>query len=127
MALRKMLEKFDEPLPEVDGSKRKVSQEEGETPGLFQAREVAKRTKELLATRGWCLWECNTLNEDIIVVTRDELIDGYPQIYPIYTQAELELLSNTGEFTKLLVHEAKKITRATVVNIKTEHAKWINH
>lgn len=100
--------------------------EEVEMPRLLQAREVARRTKDLLATRGWCLWKCNT-PEDIIVVTRNKLIDSYPQGYPIYTQAELELLSNTGEFTKLLVHEAKKITRATVVNIKTEHAKWINH
>lgn len=84
---------------------------------LLQAQEVAKRTKQLLATQGWCLWACNTLNKDIIVVTRNELIDGYPQRYSVYTQAELELLSNTGAATKLLVHEAKKITRAILVGV----------
>ncbi|MCL0058736.1 hypothetical protein M1O47_03545 [Dehalococcoidia bacterium] len=84
---------------------------------LLQAQDVAERTRDLLATRGWCLWECSALNGDVIVVTKDELIDGYPRGYPVYTRAELELLSNTNVSTKLLVHEAKRITRAIVMGV----------
>ena len=93
---------------------------------LLQAREVASRTEDLLATRGWCLWECEALNQDIIVVARDELIDGYPQGYPVYTRGELELLSNVGESTRLLVHEVKKITRAVVMDVTQEVSRVAN-
>ena len=82
---------------------------------LLQAQDVAKRTSDLLATRGWCLWECAT-GPARIVILRDELVAGYPTGYPTYTEAELTLLSTAGDRTKRLVDEAKKITQAVVIS-----------
>ena len=46
---------------------------EGDPAALAQAGETAERTRELLATRGWCLWQCSTLGGEVIAVVRDEL------------------------------------------------------
>jgi len=90
------------------------------SPQINQAREVAQRTEELLATKGWCLWKCSVLNGDIIMVARDELATGYPEGYPVYTEAELEELFRDGvsQATLRLVHEAKKLAGAIVVGVE---------
>ena len=83
---------------------------EGDTTALAQAEAVAEHTRELLTTRGWCLWKCSSLGRDTIVVVRNESVIGYPEGYPVYTEAELEELCQDGvsEATIRLVHEAKK-------------------
>jgi len=81
-----------------------------------RAEEVARRTSELLATRGWCLWRCNTLGGEVIAVVMDENVEGVPEGYPVYIEAELEELfwSNVSGAHLRLVHEAKKLTGAKV-------------
>ena len=81
------------------------------------AEAVAERTRELLATRGWCLWKCNTLASEIIAVVLDENVEGAPEGYPTYTVVELEELLQDGvsEATLRLVHEAKKLVGAEVI------------
>ena len=83
---------------------------------LAQAEEVARRTSELLDKQGWCLWKCSALDDDIVVVCRDEADGGYPTGYPIYMEGELEKLSQDGinDKTLRLIHEAKKLTGARV-------------
>jgi len=85
---------------------------------LAQAEETARRTRELLPTRGWCLWKCAVLGGDIMVVVLDDNVEGVPGGYPVYTEAELEELCQDGvsEATLRLVHEAKKLTGAKVIN-----------
>jgi len=82
---------------------------------LEQAQEVAKQTSELLNTPGWCLWKCRALNDEVIVVTRDELVSGIPGGYPVYTEQELEYLLEADDSTLRLVHEAKKQAGAVVI------------
>lgn len=83
------------------------------------AEEAAKTGATLLKMLGWCLWKCNALDGDLVVVVRDDppmlesqrermlLRLGHLKApYVIYTEAELELLCenpNPG-----LLHEAKK-------------------
>jgi len=88
-----------------------------EATALAQAQEVARRTRELLATRGWCLWQCSMLGGDIIAVVQDELVEGIPEGYQVYTEAELEELfwADVSEATLCLVHEAKKLAGAKVI------------
>jgi len=83
------------------------------------AEVIAERTRELLATRGWCLWKCSTLAGDIIAVVLDEKVEGVPEGYSVYTEAELEELckDDVSEATLQLVHEAKKLAGAKVVAI----------
>lgn len=86
------------------------------------AEAVAERTRELLATRGWCLWKCSILGDEIIAVVLDENLEGVPAGYPVYTEAELEELCRDGvsEATLRLVHEAKKLAGATVISVVTK-------
>jgi hypothetical protein len=77
---------------------------------LLSAALVAHHTRELLSTRGWCLWECESLGGDVVVVVRDEDVSGMPEGYPVYTEAELAELfrRDISQTTLSLVHEAKK-------------------
>ena len=86
------------------------------------AEDVAECTRELLATRGWCLWKCSTLAGDIIAVVLDEKVEGVPEGYSVYTEAELEELckDDVSEATLRLVHEAKKLVGAKVVSVESK-------
>ena len=86
------------------------------------AEVIAERTRELLATRGWCLWKCSTLAGDIIAVVLDEKVEGVPERYSVYTEAELEELckDDISEATLRLVHEAKKLVGAKVVSVESK-------
>jgi len=93
--------------------------DEGARAAQAQAEETARRTREFLATQGWCLWRCSTLG-DVIAVVRDEEVtssSGIPQDVPTYTELELEELcqSDVSEATLRLVHEAKKLAGAKVI------------
>jgi len=85
---------------------------------LKEAQEVAAQTRKLLETRGWCLWRCRGLNNEVIVVLRDELITGFTAGYPTYLEQELEFLLEADDSTVKLIHEAKKIAGATIVDIE---------
>lgn len=76
---------------DIEGQGVTGATDKGDPSALAQAEEVARRTREFLATRGWCLWKCSVLNGDIIVVVRDVTVAGYPE-FPVYTVAELEEL-----------------------------------
>lgn len=77
---------------------------------MVQAEDVARRTRELFNSQGWCLWKCSTLDDEVIVVVRDESVGDMPAGYPTYYDAELEELfkDDISEATLRLVHEAKK-------------------
>ena len=85
---------------------------------LAQAQEVARRTGEFLDSQGWCLWKCSTLGNEIIAIVRDKLVEGVPEGYPVYTEAELEELcwDDVSDGTLRLVHEAKKLAGAKVTS-----------
>lgn len=89
----------------------------GQAPTEDLAEEVAQRTRELLVVQGWCLWKCSTLGGEVIAVVRDELVEGIPEGYPVYTEDELEELCQDGvsEASLRLVHEAKKLAGAKVL------------
>ena len=82
---------------------------------------VHKAQERLLTTRGWCMWKCSTLGGDIIAVVRDENVEGVPEGYPAYTEAELEELcqDDVSEATLRLVNEGKKLARAKVTTEAT--------
>ena len=85
---------------------------------LRQAQEAAARTRKLLETRGWCLWQCRALDDEVIVVLRDEFVGGFPAGYPIYLERELERLLEADDSALKLIHEAKKLAGATVTGVE---------
>jgi hypothetical protein len=88
-------------------------------PVILIAEETARRTRDLLNSRGWCLWRCAALDNDVIAVVRDELVEGVPHGYPVYTEDELTEIcgDGTSETTIKLIHEAKKLTGAMVTDM----------
>jgi hypothetical protein len=94
---------------------KELARLEGE---LRQAQEVAAQTYQLLASRGWCLWRCRALDNEVIVVLRDELITGFPAGYPTYLEQELECLLEADDSALKLIHEAKKLAGATITGVE---------
>jgi len=90
---------------------------QAEATALAQAKEVVWRTRKLLNSQGWCLWQCSTLGGEVIAVVRDELVEEVPEGYAIYTEVELEELcqDDVSEVTIRLVHEAKKQAGGRVI------------
>ena len=87
------------------------------------AEVVALRTRKLLDSRGWCLWKCSLFGGEVIVVVKDETVDGYPKGHPVYSEAELEKLmhGNIKDSSLHLVHEAKKIGGAIIMDITADN------
>ena len=85
------------------------------TPSM-SAEVVSEKTLEYLAKRGWCLWECSALNDDVILIMDPEIAEHVPTIYPAYTVQELREMAKNDLPAILLIHEAKKLYRAEVVN-----------
>jgi len=85
---------------------------------LAQAQEVAIQTCHLLATRGWCLWKCTKLNSETIAVVRDESVAGVPPGYATYTEDELEKLCRGKSSTIRLIHKAKKLGGAKIIEVE---------
>lgn len=85
---------------------------------LKQAQEVAAQTRKLLETRGWCLWRCRALDDEVMVVLRDELVTSFPSGYPTYLEQELDDLLGVNDSTLRLIHEAKKLAGARIVDVE---------
>jgi len=123
--LLKILKEGQAPKPQTPAVDTVEQDERGIaflSPQIKQAEEVARRTRELLATRGWCLWKCSTLGGEVIALVGGENVTGVPGGYPVYTELELEELCQDGvsEATLRLVHEAKKIAGTKVTSIFSE-------
>ena len=70
--------------------------------------ELVAQTQKLLHRRGWDLWKCRNLNNDIVVIALNDKIQGYPPNLPVYTEAELREIAGVNLKTRRLIHESKK-------------------
>jgi hypothetical protein len=80
-------------------------------------------TEELLATQGWCLWQCDALDGEVIALVRDESVKDVPEGYIVYTQAEMAEIGRfrVPQSTLCIIHEAKKRASATVISVESNH------
>jgi len=99
-----------------DGDAKK---EPASIPSPIQQPDEPDPTFELLATQGWCLWQCDALDDEIIALVRDESVKDVPEGYVVYTKAEMEEIGRfkVPQSTIRLVHEAKKRHAATVQSV----------
>jgi len=97
-----------------------LDREDADTTSLAQAEEVARHSRQLLATQGWCLWKCGALGDEVIAVVVDENVAGVPRGCPTYTELELAELTrgNIAGSTLRLIHEAKKLAGAVVMGVE---------
>jgi len=80
-------------------------------------------TEELLATQGWCLWQCDALDGEIIALVRDESVKGVPEGYVVYTMSEMAEIGRfkVPQSTIRLVHESKRRTGAALISVESNH------
>jgi hypothetical protein len=80
-------------------------------------------TEELLASQGWCLWQCSALDGEIIALVRDESVKDVPAGYVVYTQAEMEEVGRhkVPQATLRIIHESKKRAHAKLISIESNH------
>jgi hypothetical protein len=80
-------------------------------------------TAELLASQGWCLWQCSALDGEIIALVRDESVKDVPAGYVVYTQAEMEEVGRhkVSQATLRIIHESKKRAHAKLISIESNH------
>ena len=88
---------LDSPAPAIQSKARPH-----QTP-----EEVAAKTAELLGRRGWCLWQCEALDGEIIAVVDTALVQHLPEGYTVYNLEELHHLLKVEDSTLRLIHEAK--------------------
>lgn len=72
------------------------------------AIRVAELTEYWLEKRGWIIWECSKLNNDRVVIARDETVKGYPPGLVVFTDFELKKIADVPDATFRLIYEAKK-------------------
>jgi len=70
--------------------------------------EVARQTRELLEKKGYCLWCCHQLNDEIVLVTQDERMADMPLKYAVYTLTELSMVAEMKVNTLRLIHAVKR-------------------
>jgi hypothetical protein len=71
---------------------------------------LALKTQELLISQGWCFWKCRKLDNEIIIITRDDMLCNIPTGYIAYTEDELAEIDreNIDEGDLHLIHNIKK-------------------
>jgi len=70
-------------------------------------REVIRKTLDSIEKKGWVMWKCAKLNNDLIVIVGEKNVKGYPSGYPIYTLKEIEMTAGMSPGTIKLIHAAK--------------------
>lgn len=98
------------PLPEVELKKPIASY-----PIINDPYKTAELTRQLLDGKGWCFWKCSVFHNEIIVIIRDKAVEGYPENFTIYTEAELKELIKRSDYGMMRLHEAKKVTQGELI------------
>lgn len=97
--------------PDEYGLGREPTEEE-----LSQAAITAYETRKALDTIGWVAWECRYLDNDVIIIIRDESVKGYPRGYPVYTENEIKLHENLTAQEVRRLHLIKKATGGELIS-----------
>lgn len=104
-------ELWSRPAPTLpsQGAKGAAVVESAPALGAAETAEgAAMESHQQLVEWGWCVWRCEGLSGDIIVVAIDDTIKGYPGGYPVYTLQELEDILVLDDQLLQAAHRAKK-------------------
>lgn len=92
-------------------------------PRLFEAgitspQAVADESRRRLDTKGWVMWQCSKLAEDVsfIIVIRDKSVTGYPEGYPVFTESEMEKLDDMTIDEISMITRVKQMTKAEIID-----------
>ena len=77
---------------------------------VAHAQRTAWDTESILSNRGWCLWQCELLGNDVIAIVKDDNVQEVPGRYVTYTESELKQIftRRMNRVTLRIIHEAKR-------------------
>ena len=89
---------------------RRVSYIPREQILVSHAQRTAWDTEDILSEKGWCLWRCESLDNDIIAIARDDNAHEVPERYVAYTESELRQIFShpMDRLTLRIIHGAKR-------------------
>ena len=73
------------------------------------ARDLIHKSLRIIEEKGFVLWKCRNLNNDLVVIIKDNKTLNYPRGYPVYTLKELKEISGMGDSTIKLIHRIKVV------------------
>ncbi len=71
------------------------------------ARDLVDRSKEIIEQKGWVIWKCANLKNDLIVVIKDSSLKNYPSGYPVYTFKDLNEIAGLSDRAIRTIHQVK--------------------
>ena len=77
---------------------------------IAHALRTACDTESILSNKGWCLWQCELLGNDVIAIVRDDSVHEVPGRYVTYTESELRHIftSPLSHLSLRIIHQAKR-------------------
>lgn len=103
------------PASQIEEKVTKVNQGNPIAVDMESAKVVGAAIKERLETKGWCKVRATLLNNDIIVVIRDEEVTDYPKGFPVYTDDEMKEVAHLTLDTIKRIHFLKKKTQCQIL------------
>ena len=85
-----------------------------------EAEKTAIDTRAMINSRGYCLWTCQVLRGETILLVDADKCKDIPEpltAYATYNLRELDLLRDLPEGTLRLIHLAKKLGGASVESV----------
>lgn len=84
-----------------------------------EAEKVVQETLSQISSRGWCLWRLRNHKGQKVCVIRDYQVWGFPEEFPTFSLAEMEMLPEDMEpSTFNLILRAKILGDAIVESIE---------
>ncbi len=89
-----------------------------------EAEKVVQETMSQIGVRGWCLWRLRNHKGQKICVIRDYKVQGYPEEYPAFSLAEMEMLpEDMKPSTFNLILRAKILGDAIIESVEENKVK----
>ena len=87
------------------------------TPEEKRVNSVISDTLSQIAARGFCLWRCQALGGQVIMVVDRDLPAGAPSGYLVYCLEELVKIEPLPASTIKLINTAKRLAGAVVESV----------
>jgi hypothetical protein len=82
------------------------------------AADVVSCTLEALDRRGWCLWKCQALGGETIVVTTCPGVFHYPPGYTVWSLEELDKVGKVAVAVLQRVQRFKKVMHIEIDSVE---------
>jgi hypothetical protein len=79
--------------------------------------EILNDTLSFIAAHGYCLWRCQAMGGQVIIIVDRDVPAGAPTGYPVYNLEELGKIEPLPASTIKLINTAKRLAGAIVTSV----------